>query len=78
MVIKGLTPDLARMLDHMIDGQVNALLGSFREQGRLGAGDCGNIGSDWCIDNRYSAAGQPTARDEDQTATVTAHYRMNQ
>lgn len=78
MVIKGLTPDLARTLDRMIDGQVNAMAGAFREQGRLGSSDCGNVGSEWCLDNRYNRSGVLNNRDEDQVATVTAHYRMNQ
>jgi hypothetical protein len=78
MVLKGLTPELARTLDRMIDGQVNALAGAFREQGRLGVSDCAGAGHDWCLDNRFNDAGQLGPRDEDQVATVTAHYRMNQ
>jgi len=78
MVLKGLTPELARMLDRMIDGQVNALAGAFREQGRLGPSDCDDVGNEWCIDNRYNSAGVLEHRDENQVATVTAHYRMNQ
>lgn len=78
MVIKGLTPDLARTLDRMIDGQANALAGAFREQGRTGNTDCGNAGGDWCVDNRFNFADVNSNRDEDQVANVTAHYRMNQ
>jgi len=33
MVIKGLTPDIARMLDQMIDGKADAREGLFREEG---------------------------------------------
>ena len=32
MVVRGLTPDMARRLDQMIDGQADALKGQFREQ----------------------------------------------
>jgi len=82
MVLKGLTPELARMLDRMIDGQVNALAGSFREQGRESTADLdgfGNAcGNEWCVDNRYNAAGVPELRDENMVISVTAHYRMNQ
>ena len=79
MVISGLTPDLARMLDEMIDGQANALSGAFREQGRA---DDGN--ANWTFSNvdafgtTASDAGTGTVRDEDQIITVTAHYKMNQ
>jgi len=76
MVIKGLTPDLARMLDEMIDGQVNAVAGMFREQGRIDT-----LSNHWQFDNTYArtdALGAPSNRDENQVKTVTAHYRMNQ
>lgn len=79
MVISGLTPDLARMLDEMVDGQANALRGAFREQGRT---DDGN--TNWTFTNidaagtAAAAAGTGTARDEDQVIIVTAHYKMNQ
>lgn len=84
MVLKGLTPELARMLDRMIDGQVNALAGAFREQGRESAADTdgfGNAcGNEWCVDNRYrfNEPNDPGLRDENMVITVTAHYRMNQ
>lgn len=76
MVIKGLTPELARLLDGMIDGQVNAGAGLFREQGLTVAGT-----EVWSYDNTYGhldVIGTPSNRDENQIYPITAHYKMNQ
>ncbi len=66
MVLKGLTPDLARLLDATIDGQVDAVAGSFREQREAHAGDS----REWTHD--------ASGRNESMTIPVTAHYSMNQ
>lgn len=76
MVIKGLTPELAGLLDAMVDGQVNAGGGLFREQGLAVAG-----AEAWSYDNTYGhddTLGAPTNRDENQIYVLTAHYKMNQ
>lgn len=86
MVIKGLTPDLARMLDQMIDGKADASEGMFRQVG-LTSTSVGSPNQEWKANNTnpYGSTGpvvSPTGpsgfKDEDQVITVTAHYKMNQ
>ncbi|MCG6872541.1 MAG: type II secretion system GspH family protein [Gammaproteobacteria bacterium] len=86
MVLVGLTPDLARHLDEMIDGKPDAREGMFRQQGvtnaaaaAVGGGAPGAPGIEWSSDNRRRFADQdPRNFDEDQVHTVVAHYKMNQ
>lgn len=90
MVISGLTPDLARMLDQMVDGKPDALEGRFRLQnvGTLSnsANQPGVEWNRWNIDSMDSAdagssagaAGDNRKFDEDQVVTVVAIYKMNQ
>jgi len=73
MVLKGLTPDLARMLDATIDGRINAVAGAFREQRGADAGDS----PEWTYDVRDSVD-ESVGRNESQVRAVTAHYRMSQ
>lgn len=85
MVISGLTPDLARALDQMIDGKPDAREGLFRQVG-VGNATTGAPGVEWAANNTNamgttpsSAAVAATSRlDEDQVITVTAHYKMPQ
>ncbi|MFY3386662.1 type II secretion system protein [Paracidovorax sp. MALMAid1276] len=87
MVITGLTPDLARALDQMIDGKPDAREGRFRMQGILNnqaaaggpAAPVNGPGLEWTATNR-DLIGTTNDRsfDEDQVAIVTAIYRMNQ
>ena len=87
MVISGLTPDLARALDQMIDGKADAQEGMFR-QVNVGGSSTGVPGVEWAGNNTEiqtsarsgaSAAVADTSRkDEDQVLTVVAHYKMNQ
>ena len=84
MVISGLTPDLARMLDQMVDGKPDAQEGRFRRQG-VANGTANGPGVQWNRTNDDSiagaaadAAGNNTRLDEDQVATVVAIYKMNQ
>ena len=84
MVISGLTPDLARMLDQMIDGKPDAREGRFRLQGI--ENDTANApGVEWSANNTFgrgatttTAAGAGNTRDEEQVITLTAIYKMNQ
>lgn len=88
MVISGLTPDLARTLDQMIDGKADAQEGMFRMATLSNNGTPGSPGVEWAGNNTEA---QTTARmglsaaqvagsrlDEDQVLTVIAHYKMNQ
>ena len=85
MVVTGLTPDLARALDQMIDGKADAHQGMFRQLG-IDSGS-GVLGGEWVGNNTNAstrpatilAEGTPANRkDEDQVKTVVAHYKMNQ
>jgi type II secretory pathway pseudopilin PulG len=84
MVISGLTPDLARMLDQMIDGKPDAQEGRFRLRG-VANGTPNGPGVEWSANNTYgrgagatTAAGAGNTRDEEQVITLTAIYKMNQ
>ncbi len=83
MVITGLTPDMARHLDEMIDGKADAQEGVFRQQ-NVSDGTAGQAGIEWALTNReeFGASSGTTETnenlDEDQVAVVTAHYKMNQ
>lgn len=90
MVIAGLTPDLARMLDQMIDGKPDAQEGRFRMQG-VDNGTPNAPGVEWAANNTYgvvgstlrtsttaTAKGSGKTRDEEQVVTLTAIYKMNQ
>jgi len=85
MVISGLTPDLARSLDQMIDGKADAQEGMFRQEG-VGNGVPNAPGVQWAANNTFAlggavapaASGVGPTLDEDQVVTVVAHYKMNQ
>ena len=76
LVLKFLTPDLARSLDASIDGKPDARFGRFRENTQ--AGMTGDVSVIWSVDNR-SAYGTTSAAnlDESQVAVVTAYYLMD-
>lgn len=76
MVIKSLTPDLARFLDSQVDGKVDARFGLFRESSL--ANSTSATSTDWSIDNRRAYGdSSDTNHDESQVAIVTAYYLMN-
>jgi len=80
MVITGLTPDLARALDQMIDGKPDAREGVFRQEGVANTTN-GTPGSVWVGTNIFdnsSATGTANNFDEDQVLTLVANYKMNQ
>jgi len=91
MVIRGLTPDLARKLDAAIDGKPDALEGRFRQQNanpNSMQSSAGMAGHEWLANNTFSANGMdPSAMqgrgrgeslDEDRVVLVTAHWLMDQ
>ena len=81
MVITGLTPDLARSLDQMIDGKPDEREGRFRRQGvENNAGGAVNApGQEWNRTNRDRIGTTSNdSLDEDQVEIVTAIYKMNQ
>ncbi|KQM70132.1 prepilin-type N-terminal cleavage/methylation domain-containing protein [Xylophilus sp. Leaf220] len=84
MVITGLTPDLARMLDQMVDGKPDAQEGRFRQQG-VANGVANTAGVEWAANNTFEdGAAAPGAnvagrtQDEDQVIRLVAIYKMNQ
>jgi len=86
MVISGLTPDLARALDQMIDGKADAQEGMFR-QVDVANGTAGAAGVEWKANNTFvqgaaspasAAVTDASRKDEDQVITVVAQYKMNQ
>lgn len=83
MVIAGLTPDLARALDQMIDGKADAREGLFRKYDILNDSN-GEPGVEWAANNSQAYGGGGSAKDtdqnldEDQVITVVATYKMNQ
>lgn len=88
MVLRGLTPDLARFLDQMIDGKPDALEGRFRQQNNAvngGEPSSNRPGIQWAANNTYATTdAAPTAtgtgdnRDENRVALLTAHWVMDQ
>ena len=83
MIVSGLTPELARMLDQMVDGKPDAQEGRFRLQG-VDNGTANAPGVQWNRTNDDTAAslagaeGDNLQRDESQVVTVVAVYKMNQ
>lgn len=82
MVISGLTPDLARALDQMIDGKADAWEGIFRQAGIVTT-TSNAPGAQWDVTNQFQYAEAattttPSNLDESQVKTVVAHYKMNQ
>lgn len=88
LVVRGLTPDLARYLDQMVDGKPDALEGRFRMQNSANnSSEPSNNrpGTEWAANNTYastetnaSATGTGQNRDENQVMLVTAHWVMDQ
>ena len=78
MVISGLTPDLARSLDQMIDGKPDAREGMFRQEG-VDDGTPGGPGTEWSLTNTANYGGDADSNmDEDQVDVVVADLKMNQ
>ena len=89
MVLSGLTPDLARSLDQMIDGKPDPQSGAFRQVGlnKRSVGSNADAESmEWKGNNtnKSGSAGSANSNvagggdDTDQIITLVAHYKMNQ
>ena len=76
LVLEGLTPDLARMLDSLVDGNADARFGSFREESQAALTTTSS--EEWSLGSGV-AYGSATATnlDESQIATLTAYYLMD-
>lgn len=76
MILTGLTPALANMLDGQIDNHPNARFGRMREKSQ--AGLTTTASSLWSLDERVKYAdNSPTSLDESQVAEMTAYIKMN-
>lgn len=89
MVIRGLTPEIAREFDRMVDGKADATEGVFRQYNETLSADgnitSGQAGEEWLGNNTFSMADAPVTADtdgenldEDQILLVTAIYKMDQ
>ena len=90
MVIRGLTPDLARKLDLSIDGKADAIGGRFRQQNQdsNSTRSAPMQGHEWLGNNTYSingadpssmlGRGRGESQTEDRVMLVTAHWQMDQ
>lgn len=74
MVIRGLTPDLARFLDQVIDGKPDSREGRFRIQGRpahAAAGEANAPGTQWEANNTQGANIATTAANSNMSSSDT-------
>lgn len=91
MVIRGLTPDLARKLDAAIDGKADALEGRFRQQNvsvNTTQRSAQMPGHEWLANNTFTQGGEDStvlsgrgrgeSLDEDRVVLLTAHWQMDQ
>ena len=75
LVMKGVTPDLARLIDSTLDGQADARFGNVRESGFASLTD--TTSREWSKDNRMNYVGTSDNRDESQVAVLTAYYLLD-
>lgn len=76
LILRGLTPDLARMLDNLVDGNADARFGSLREAGQANLITTASV--EWSLDSGVAYGGtSATNLDESQVATLTAYYLMD-
>jgi hypothetical protein len=76
LVLKRLTPDLARLIDASLDGQADARFGSVRENVFASLTD--TLSREWSKNNRMNYSDTNDNRDESQVAVVTAYYLLDQ
>jgi hypothetical protein len=77
MVLKGLTPSLARMIDAQIDTQADARFGRVRELG-LENSTAISTSRDWSLHDTVAfGSTTETRRDESQVVVVTAYVLMS-
>ncbi|MBL4659082.1 MAG: prepilin-type N-terminal cleavage/methylation domain-containing protein [Alcanivoracaceae bacterium] len=74
MVIKGITPDLARLLDNSVDGIADARFGYFREMQY--ANNTSINQRVWSKTNTQDFANNNINQDESQVAIMTTYYLM--
>jgi prepilin-type N-terminal cleavage/methylation domain-containing protein len=84
MVLTGLTPSLATLLDSSLDTHVDATFGNFRQMGQHNNAANDHPGLPWSMDDRWALGAGGVAvnqtaspRDESQVALVTAYLKMS-
>ncbi len=85
MVINQVTPDLARMIDSLVDTARDAQFGKVRQYPRLAAGGLSGVATvtnpplvEYSLNNTcVQGAACGTAYDEAQVATMTIYYLMD-
>ena len=88
MVLRGLTPDLARFLDQLVDGKADAIEGRFRMQdATLNSNNSDprqRPGAEWSANNTYAqgesnatAEGTGNHQNENRVILLTAHWAMD-
>ena len=91
MVLRGLTPDLARYLDQSVDGKPDALEGRFRQQYAAQNDQepsSQEPGREWSSNNTFKMVNSisptsdgeltnPNLKDEDRIILLTAHWVMD-
>ena len=90
LVLRGLTPNLARTLDAMIDGKPDAIEGRFRQQDAAlntgGENTSQQPGVEWRANSTFKVGEEATAtsdgegdnQDENRVVLLTAHWQMDQ
>jgi prepilin-type N-terminal cleavage/methylation domain-containing protein len=79
MVLTGLTPALANLLDSTFDNRVDATFGRFRESGKENNTTASHSGLPWSKDDRFGygdVAAPASPKDEAQVGLVNAYLIM--
>lgn len=79
MVLTGMTPALATLLDNSFDSLVDATFGKFREQAQANNTNANHPGLTWSKDDRFAYgdnAVPAVPRDEVQVGVVDAYLKM--
>ncbi len=79
MVLTGMTPALATLLDNTFDSLVDATFGRFREQAQANNTDANHPGLAWSRDDRFGytdGAVPASPKDEAQVAVVSSFLKM--
>lgn len=79
MVLTGMTPALAGLLDSSFDSLVDAAFGKLREQAQANITTAGHAGLAWSKDDRWKltdGAAPAAPEDESQVAVVSGYLKM--
>lgn len=80
MVLNGMTPALATLLDYSFDALADATFGKFREQSQANNATSNHAGAAWSKDDRWAIGDSATPAsplDESQVGVVNAYLKMS-